>query len=189
LTGYCNAGTLRKSVTIRRHTSGYDHTEKETAMLDTLQHPRPAYRFVLHARPFELVGGAILRYGLVLFLVLFGLAKFTAAEALTIQPWVANSPALGWLYAVTTVQGASNLLGVIELTVGALLAARHWWPRASVIGSLGATIMFLITLSFLVTTPDLSPAWQGFLMKDLLLLGAALWTAGDSLRAVERGGA
>ena len=143
-------------------------------------------RFALHARPFELVSGAILRYSLVLFLILFGLAKFTEGEALTIQPWVANSPFLGWLYAVTTVQGGSNVLGVIELVVGVLLAVRPWWPRASVIGSLGATIAFAITLSFLFTTPDLSPGWSGFLMKDLVLLGAALWTAGDSLRAVER---
>jgi hypothetical protein len=71
----------------------------------------------LRARPFELASGAILRYSLVLFLVLFGLAEFTEAEALTIQPWVANSPFLGWLYAVTSVQGGSNLIGVIELTL------------------------------------------------------------------------
>jgi len=55
-----------------------------------------------------------------------------------------------------------------------------------VIGSLGATIAFATTLSFLFTTPDLSPGWSGFLMKDLVLLGAALWTAGDSLRAIEQ---
>jgi reactive chlorine resistance protein C len=156
-------------------------------VIGTLPHSRvSASRFALHARPFELVSGAILRYSLVLFLILFGLAKFTEGEALTIQPWVANSPFLGWLYAVTTVQGGSNVLGVIELVVGVLLAVRPWWPRASVIGSLGATIAFAITLSFLFTTPDLSPGWSGFLMKDLVLLGAALWTAGDSLRAVER---
>jgi uncharacterized membrane protein YkgB len=154
-------------------------------MLGTLPRTRPASRFVLRARPFLLVGGAILRYGLVLFLVLFGLAKFTQAEALTIQPWVANSPFLGWLYAITSVQGASNLIGVIELAVAALLAVRPWWPRVSVVGSLGATVTFLITLSFLFTTPALSPEWQGFLMKDLVLVGAALWTAGDALRAVE----
>jgi len=145
-----------------------------------------ASRFALRARPFELVSGAILRYSLVLFLILFGLAKFTEGEALTIQPWVANSPFLGWLYAVTTVQGGSYVIGVIELIVGVLLAVRPWWPRASVIGSLGATIAFATTLSFLFTTPDLSPGWSGFLMKDLVLLGAALWTAGDSLRAIER---
>ncbi len=155
-------------------------------MIGTLPRPRPAYRFALRARPFELVAGAILRYGLVLFLVLFGLAKFTQAEALTIQPWVANSPFLGWLYAVTSVQGASNLIGVVELALAALLAVRPWWPGISVIGSLGATVAFLITLSFLFTTPGLSPEWQGFLMKDLVLVGAALWTAGDALRAVEQ---
>ena len=51
-------------------------------------------------------------------LFLFGLAKFTEAEALTIQPWVANSPFLGWLYAVSNVQGGSKLIGVIELAIG-----------------------------------------------------------------------
>lgn len=157
-------------------------------MIGTLSHSHASSssRFALQARPFELASGAILRYGLVLFLVLFGLAKFTEAEAVTIQPWVANSPFLGWLYALTSVQGGSNVIGVIELIVAALLAVRPWWPRASVIGSLGATITFAITLSFLFTTPDLSPAWSGFLMKDLVLMGAALWTAADSLRAIER---
>ena len=58
-------------------------------------------------------------WSLWLFLILFGLAKFTDAEAQTIQPWVANSPFLGWLYAVTSVQGASNLIGVIEIAIGA----------------------------------------------------------------------
>jgi uncharacterized membrane protein YkgB len=161
---------------------------KETSLvIDTLpQSSASSFRFALHARPFELASSAILRYSLVLFLVLFGLAKFTEAEALTIQPWVAHSPVLGWLYSVTSVQGASNVIGVIELILGVLLAVRPWWPRASVIGSLGATIAFAITLSFLFTTPGLSPEWSGFLMKDLVLVGAALWTAGDSLRAIER---
>jgi uncharacterized membrane protein YkgB len=155
-------------------------------VIGTLSQTRAASRFALHARPFELASGAILRYSLVLFLVLFGLAKFTEAEALTIQPWVANSPFLGWLYAVTSVQGGSDLIGVIELIIGVLLAVRPWWPRISVIGSLGATIAFATTLSFLFSTPGLSPEWSGFLMKDLVLVGAALWTAADSLRAIER---
>jgi reactive chlorine resistance protein C len=152
----------------------------------TLPQSRPAPRVLLRARPFELVGGAILRYGLVLFLTLFGLSKFTAAEAQTIQPWVANSPFLGWLYGISSVQGASNLIGVVEITTGVLLGVRAWWPRASVVGSFAAIIAFLLTLSFLLTTPNLSPEWSGFLMKDLILVGAAIWTAGDSLRALER---
>src|SRR5262249_8298167 len=143
---------------------------KETSLvIGTLPRTRASSRVALRARPFELASGAILRYSLVLFLVLFGLAKFTEGEALTIQPWVPSSPFLGWLYAVTSVTGASNLIGVIELTIGILLAVRPWWPRLSVIGSLGATSTFAITLSFLFTTPGLSPEWSGFLMKDLVL--------------------
>ena len=71
---------------------------------------------------------------------------------------------------------------MIEITIGVLLAARPWVPRVSVLGSLSAIVAFALTLSFLVTTPNLSPEWQGFLMKDLILVGAAIWTAGDSLR-------
>jgi hypothetical protein len=37
-----------------------------------------------------------------------------------------------------------------------------------------------VTLSFLVTTPN---APIGFLMKDVILLGAALYTAGEALAA------
>ena len=53
--------------------------------------------------------------------------------------------------------------------------------------------MFLTTLSFMLSTPgvwqpDLRFPWNRgqvgqFLVKDLILLGAAIWTAGDSLEA------
>ncbi|MDQ2747707.1 MAG: DUF417 family protein, partial [Acidobacteriota bacterium] len=59
----------------------------------------------------------------------------------------------------------------------------------------GAIVMFLTTLSFLLTTPGVwqpgygfpfaSPSPGQFLAKDLLLLGAAVWTAGESLRATK----
>ena len=76
------------------------------------------------------------------------------------------------------------LLGVIEVIIGVLLALRHWWPRVSFFGSLAASVQFIITFSFLLTTPGLSPGTQGFPMKDLILFGAAMWTATDSARAV-----
>ncbi|AXC13936.1 hypothetical protein ACPOL_4666 [Acidisarcina polymorpha] len=43
--------------------------------------------------------------------------------------------------------------------------------------------MFLTTLSFLVTTPHLDAGSQGFLMKDLMFLGAAVYTAGEAFQA------
>jgi len=44
--------------------------------------------------------------------------------------------------------------------------------------------MFLVTLSFLFTTPNLGEG-APFLRKDICLLGAALWTAGEALQAKE----
>ena len=128
----------------------------------------------------------ILRYGLVFLLVLWGSFKFTAIEAQGIKPLVQNSPFLSWLYALFSVRGASMVFGVFEVGTGLLMATRRWFPTASGFASLGAAGMFVITLSFLFTTPGvLEPTNDtgGFLMKDLLLLGAALFTGTEALLA------
>jgi uncharacterized membrane protein YkgB len=145
------------------------------------------------------VGGHLLRYGLVLLIVWFGAFKFTAAEAQAIEPLLRNSPFLSWLYAVTGVRGASRLIGVGELLVAGLIGLRPLAPRVSAVGSVGAVTMFLTTLSFLITTPGMwarvegfvVPAGAGgFIVKDLILLGAAVWSAGEALSAArEDGGA
>jgi uncharacterized membrane protein YkgB len=132
------------------------------------------------------VSAVVLRYGLILLLLGGGLSKFTQEEALMIQPWIAHSPFLGWLYAVTDIRGASIVIGVMELITAVLLALRHWLPSLAVVGSVLGSIQFIITFSFLFTTPGLAPETQGFLMKDLILFGAAVWTAADSLRAIGR---
>ena len=155
-------------------------------MLSTTERPRVAAdRAAAGVRALELLGGGILRYGLAFLLLGGGLAKFTAAEALTIQPWVANSPLIGWLYDLASLQGASNLIGGVEIALAVLLAVGPRWPRPAAIGGVGASLTFLVTLSFLFTTPTLSAEVQGFLIKDLVLFGAALWTAGTSLRAAQ----
>lgn len=128
-------------------------------------------------------GAILLRYSLVFFFVDFGLYKFTAEEALAIQGFMANSPMFSWLYLIFDVQGASNVIGVVEITAGVLIALRHWLPMLSAIGSLIAAFALVCTISFLFTTPGLGPDSQGFLIKDLTLLGAALWTAGEALLA------
>jgi uncharacterized membrane protein YkgB len=70
----------------------------------------------------------------------------------------------------------------VELAIGLLIAIRHWSLGLCAVGSTGAILMFLTTLSFLVTTPGLDSATQGFIMKDVFLLGAALWSAGEALQ-------
>jgi uncharacterized membrane protein YkgB len=132
------------------------------------------------------VGTAMLRYGLVAILLMIGATKWTAAEAAAIRPWVLGSPFLSWIYGVVSVQAGSEVIGSIEIVTALLIATRRWFPIAAVAGSILASIMFLITLSFLVTTPHQSPDAQGFLMKDFFLLGAAIWSAGEALQASAR---
>lgn len=96
-----------------------------------------------------------------------------------------------WLYPLLGVRGTSSLIGVVELTAGLLICARRWRPALSAVGSLLATVTFLVTLSFLFTTPDvLAPTnpFGGFLMKDIMLLGAALYTAAEALEAARHHG-
>ena len=126
------------------------------------------------------VGAFILRYSLVFFLLFFGALKWTAAEANGIQPMVSHSPFFFWLYPAFGVQRGSEVIGVIELVIGVLIGLRRWSPRLSAIGSLGASVMFVVTVSFLFTTPNVGEG-APFLLKDITLLGAALWTASEAL--------
>lgn len=137
-------------------------------------------------------GLATLRYGLVFLLLAWGAAKFTAGEAEAIRPLISHSPFLSWLYPLLGVRGASGLLGMFEVAAALLIVSRRWQPRLSALGSLMASGMFVVTLSFLFTTPDVfapTSPWGGFLMKDLILLGAALFTASESLRRAGGGAA
>lgn len=134
----------------------------------------------------EAVGTAILRYGVVFLLATIGALKFADFEAKAIQPLVSNSPFMGWLYSVLSVQGVSNLIGCTEIATAILIASRRLSPMASAIGSGIAVAIFSTTLSFLFTTPGgLSPQGPafGFLVKDVVLLGASVYTAGEALRA------
>ena len=138
------------------------------------------------ARVLESIGTQTLRYGLVLILVLFGMTKFTAAEAAAIKPLVSNSPIMGWLYGVLSERGASGLIGTIEIATAVLIAARPVSARISAIGSALAVGTFLTTLSFLFSTPGALAATHpahGFLLKDIVLLAAAIATGTEALRA------
>ena len=131
----------------------------------------------------------ILRYGLVALMLLWGAMKFTAEEAEGVRPLVEHSPLLSWLYAVGGVRGGSAVIGIIELTAALLICTRRFRPFLSAIGSLMAVGTFLVTLSFLISTPGIwepTNPFGGFIMKDVLFLGAALWCSADALRAAEK---
>jgi uncharacterized membrane protein YkgB len=156
----------------------HDGTESQTPVLAVFDPAR--------TRRLAGLGRAVLRYGLVGLMLLWGAFKFSAFEAEGIRPLVEHSPLLRWLYPMFGVRGASSIIGVIEVAAALLICLRRWKPRLSAVGSLLAAGMFLVTLSFLVTTPGvLAPTnpFGGFLLKDVMLLGAALFTAAEALEA------
>src|SRR5262249_53561841 len=147
----------------------------------------------------EAVGRELTRYGLVVVVAWIGLMKFTAYEAEGVSPFVAPNPLMSWGYRLMSGLGFSALLGVVEVAIALLIAARPFWPRASALGSALAVGMFLTTLSFLVTTPGVWASSAGgfpalsalpgqFLIKDMALLGIALWSLGEAWKASEQRG-
>lgn len=140
----------------------------------------------------EKLGAFLIRYGLVLVLGWIGAMKFTAYEAEGIKTLVETSPFMSWMYRVFSLQATSNVIGVVELIAAALIAIRPLSAKLSAIGSVLAVLTFLTTLTFLFSLPGWEkslggfPALSGsggFLLKDIVLLGAALFTLGDSLAA------
>lgn len=131
----------------------------------------------------------VLRYGLVLLILWFGLFKFTPTEATAIKGLLGNSPFFSWIYGLLSVQAVSNLTGSVEIIITLLIALRPVSPRLSYVGSVGAIIMFATTLSFLFTTPGAFKVVDGlfvpsdigsFVIKDLMLFGAALYAAAEA---------
>lgn len=142
------------------------------------------------------VAALVARYGLVIVLAWFGAMKFTYYESHGISPMVASSPFLSWVYHVMSISAFGRLLGSAELLTAALLALKPWFPKASVVGGIFASLFFVGTLSFMITTPGIGEASAGgfpvlspdgeFLMKDIAILGLALWLLADAIAATRR---
>jgi uncharacterized membrane protein YkgB len=91
-------------------------------------------------------------------------------------------------------------LGLVIVLFGAMLAVHPWLPQVATAGSALVVLMSLTTLSFLGTTPEawvpaLGDAAHGFpflsgrgrlVVKDAIMLGAALVTMADSAKAYLR---
>jgi uncharacterized membrane protein YkgB len=151
-----------------------------------------AHHRVLDRIDLQAVGGEVIRYGLAFVIGWIGLMKFTPVEAEAIRPLVEHSPLMIWASRALGIRPFSNLVGVAEVTIAVLIALRQLAARASALGSAMAAGMFATTLSFLLTTPGVWETSLGgfpaisvlpgqFLLKDVVLLGAALWSLGESL--------
>ncbi len=145
-------------------------------------------------RALQAVGANTLRVALAGNLLWIGRLKFEDFEVENISPLVTSSPLFSGLVARLGEKKMARLVGLTEITLGTLIAAKPFGAKASAVGSLAAVGMLTTTLSFLATTPG---AWQEghkapkalslvgqFLIKDSVLLGASLLTAADSLQAL-----
>lgn len=168
------------------------------------------------------LGMTALRMGLIVVLVWIGALKIAPYEADGIVPFVANSPLMSFFYEHPAPEYARHMnpegalvaahrawheanhtyafalgLGAVIVALGVLVGL-HWWrPAVGAVGSFLVVGMSFVTLSFLVTTPEvwvpaLGDVHYGFpylsgrgrlVVKDAIMLGAGLVTMADSARA------
>ncbi len=170
----------------------------DTKVAHRMQGPVPwsLERLSAHARPLQCAGDLIALYGLVLVLLLIGGLKFTALEAKLLEPLVKSSPLLAWAYSILSLQGFSNLLGVVEIGTAALLALAPAFRLCGVAGGALAALTFFVTSSLLLTFPIWEESLGGFpalnqagafLIKGVTLLGVALSVLGRALAKKGKG--
>jgi uncharacterized membrane protein YkgB len=96
----------------------------------------------------------LLRASMVIIFLLFGYQKWFIYEAKVLIPYIGNDPFLSWMYPVFGIRGASWLLGVSEWILGALLLLGFWNKRLGVLGALGSTITFAVTVTIIPFMPN-----------------------------------
>ena len=171
------------------------------------------------------IGITVTRIGLVVVLVWIGGLKAYRYEDEGIVPFVANSPFMSFFYRQPVGEYRQHMnqegaliptnrewherngtyvfaygLGSVIVAYGVMIALHPVAPRVATLGSFLVFTMSIVTLSFLVTTPetwvpDLGSGEHGFpllsgagrlVVKDAIMAGAALVTMADSAKAVVR---
>lgn len=165
------------------------------------------------------LGLTLTRLSLITVLVWIGALKIYKYEADGIVPFVANSPVMSFFYKYPPPEYTKHMnpegalvpanrawhegnrtypfalgLGAVICLYGLMIALNPWLPQVAAVGSALVIIMSLVTLSFLITTPEnwvphLGDAEHGFpylsgrgrlVIKDAIMLGAAWVTMADS---------
>lgn len=105
-----------------------------------------------------------------------------------------------WNESNGTYRVSYGCLGVIIVSLAVMIALYPIWPQVSALGSFLLILMSLTTLSFLVTTPEawvpaLGDPLHGFpylsgagrlVVKDCIMLGAAILTMADAAKTYAR---
>ena len=172
-------------------------------------------KLFIYAAALQNKGMHIARWAIVIVLLWIGALKVFRYEAVGIVPFVANSPTMSFFYHYNAPEykqfmnkegeyKPANIewhqqnntyifsygLGAVIIIIGILIALYPVAPGLSAFGSFLAFIMSLVTLSFLITTPEtwvppLGDEEHGFpylsaagrlVIKDTIMAGAAVAT-------------
>ena len=127
----------------------------------------------------------LLRASMVVIFLFFGYQKWFDYEAQVLIPYISHGPLIFWMYPVFGIRGASWFLGVSEWLFGALLFLGFWDKRLGILGALGSTVTFILTVTIIPFMPNGwaasaggFPAMTGnvaFLMKDVVLLAVSIY--------------
>lgn len=169
-------------------------------------------------------GTSLMRLAIAVVFLWIGALKFVPYEADSITPFVANSPFMSFFYehpkeykahlthegelnadkrawqTANNTYGFSTGLGVVEILIGLLVLSN---PISRRTGLLGGALAFgtpLVTLTFLITTPEawvaaLGDGHHGFpylsgggrlVLKDVMMLAGSLPVMADSARQLLR---
>lgn len=127
---------------------------------------------------------ALLRWTMVFIFIWFGIQKFTPYAENAIEPLITHSPFMSWL-GIFGMRGEAKVVGAIELITAALLIVGSVAPVASALGAAFACVTFILTVSFVFSTPDItlysatgfpviSTLVEQFLIKDVVPLAACI---------------
>jgi uncharacterized membrane protein YkgB len=126
----------------------------------------------------------VISIGLIVMLLWAGSYKMTAPGADGIVPLVNNSPLISWHFKLFGVYHGSDMIGLTEVIAAVLIIIGMFKPQAGVVGGAIAVVMFFVTSTMVITTPDALTNVNGinymsflglFLFKDVINLGASLY--------------
>ena len=174
-----------------------------------------------YAAALQNTGVHMTRWGIVIVLLWIGGLKAFKYEAVGIVPFVANSPTMNFFYNYEAPEYKKHMnkegelkpeniawhkanntynfsygLGAYIVLIGIMIALYPLWPGVSAVGSFLAFLMSLVTLSFLITTPEtwvqaLGDTEHGFpylsgagrlVVKDVIMLGASIATMAQAAK-------
>ncbi|MET7257828.1 DUF417 family protein [Dyadobacter fermentans] len=113
-----------------------------------------------------------------------GAYKMTDPGSEGIEVLVNNSPLISWHFQLFGVHTGGDLIGLTEIVAALLMLTGLFRPQAGIVGGGIAVMMFFVTSTMLITTPDAITHVNGvgymsflglFLYKDLLALGVSLY--------------